>query len=46
MPNGGRRRPGHDPSRSPTFRFAHDALIDTNNHTRLGQIFGIDIIRH
>jgi lysozyme len=26
-----------------TFRFAHDALIDTNNHARKGEIFGIDI---
>lgn len=26
-----------------TFRFGHDALIDTNNHTRKGEIFGIDI---
>ena len=33
-------------SRFPTFRFAHDALIDTNNHARLGQIFGIDIMRY
>jgi hypothetical protein len=30
----------------PTFRFAYDALIDTNNHARLGQIFGIGIMRY
>ena len=30
----------------PTFRFAHNALIDTNNHARLSQIFGIDIMRY